>query len=232
MQNLSVEQKQELQSTLVLLDQYLELKEYLELTNDATKKSRRRCRAARNPIKDRNQLARRNISHRSEEINSRSTLGHWEGDTIRFPKDQKTCVTTLVERKSRYVWLRKNKDGRSETVMNHILNAIKLSPKKMWGSLTFDQGREFMSYRMVERQTKCKVFFCDPHSPWQRGSNENMNGRLRRFLPKKFKIDGINQRTLDRIAIQANNTPRKCLNYQTPEEVMTQHWKSLCRTTL
>lgn len=196
------------------------------------RKSKRRCRAARNAYEKGHQMLIRNISHRAEEVSLRATIGHWEGDTIRFPKDQKTCVTTLVERKSRFVFLRKNKDKKSNTVIDHIFNAMKKTPKKIWASLTFDQGSEFMSFRKIERQTKCKIFFCDPHSPWQRGSNENMNGRLRRFLPKKFKIDEVTQEYLDIIAVQANNTPRKCLGYQTPREVFTQHWKGLCRTAL
>ena len=190
------------------------------------RKNKRISRSSQNPLKNRHQLARRNISLRPADVDSRSVLGHWEGDTIRFPHGQKTCVTTLVERKSRYVFLRRNKNKKSETVIDHILNLIKSSPKDIWGSLALDQGCEFMSFRKVERQTQCKVYFCDPRSPWQRGSNENMNGRLRRFLPKKFQIDKINQKTLDRIADRVNSTPRKCLNYQTPEEVMIQHWKS------
>ena len=196
------------------------------------KKSKRCFRNTRKPHQNGRQVAKWNISHRSSEVDLRATIGHWEGDTIRFPIDQKTCVTTLVERKSRYVCLRKNKNGVSKTVIGHICKAIKSSPIKIWGTLTLDQGTEFTDFRNIERQTKCKIYFCDPHSPWQRGSNENMNGRLRRFLPKKFKIDRINQRTLDRIAIQANSTPRKCLGYQTPEEVLMQHWKTFCRTAL
>ena len=191
-------------------------------------KPKRRMRGARKPHLTKLQIAKRSIWLRPEEIGLRATIGHWEGDTIHFPKGQKTCVTTLVERKSRYVCLRKNKDKTTKTVMNHICNSIKLSPKKIWNSLTLDQGFEFMSFRTIERQTKCKIYFCDPHSPWQRGSNENTNGRLRRFLPKQFEIDRINQRTLDRIAIQVNNTPRKCLGYKTPKEVLIQH----CRTAL
>jgi len=138
-------------------------------------------------------------------------------------------VTTLVERKSRFVFLRKNKDKKSQTVIGHIFDIIKSEPKnkKMWHTLTLDQGTEFMAFRKIERQTRCKIYFCDPHSPWQRASNENMNGRLRRFLPKKFKIDEINHEFLDRIAEQANNTPRKCLSYQTPREVFMQHWNPL-----
>ena len=95
-----------------------------------------------------------------------------------------------------------------------------------------DQGTEFMYFRKIERQTKCKIFFCDPHSPWQRGSNENMNGRLRRYLPKNFNIDIIEQDYLNKIARLANNTPRKCLEYFTPNEVILQHWNRFCRTTL
>jgi IS30 family transposase len=197
-----------------------------------TKKSKRRIRCARNSKHRKPQMEMRNITHRTKEADLREIIGHWEGDTIRFPIDQKTSVTTLVERKSRFVCLRKNKNSKSQTVIDHIYNVIKSSPAKIWGSLTFDQGTEFMEFRKVERQTKCKIYFCDPHSPWQRGSNENMNGRLRRFLPKKFNIDKINQRTLDRIAIRVNDTPRKCLGYQTPEEVFKQHWKAYCRTTL
>jgi len=163
-------------------------------------KSKRRRRGKRKPHANRVQIAKRNISYRPEEINLRATIGHWEGDTIHFPKDQKTCVTTLVERKSRFVCLRKNKNKTSRIVMNHICHSIKASSKKIWNTLTLDQGTEFMNFRIIERQTKCKIYFCDPQSPWQRGSNENMNGRLRRFLPRKLKIDGINQKILDKIA--------------------------------
>jgi IS30 family transposase len=197
-----------------------------------TKKSKRRSRSDRKKYPKSPQMIMRNISLRTKKADLREIIGHWEGDTIRFPKDQNTCVTTLVERKSRYVCLRKNKNKKSKTVIDHISATIKSMPKKIWNSLALDQGKEFMNFRNIERETKCKIYFCDPHSPWQRGSNENMNGRLRRFLPKKFKIDGITQRTLDKIAAQANNTPRKCLGYMTPEEVFKQHWKSYCRTTL
>ena len=197
-----------------------------------TKKSKRRSRHVREKRSKKTIMTMRNISHRTKEADLRDIVGHWEGDTIRFPRDQKTSVTTLVERKSRFVFLRKNKNSKSETVMNHIYDAIKSCPKKIWGTLTLDQGSEFMAFRKVERQTKCKIYFCDPHSPWQRGSNENMNGRLRRYLPKNFKIDKINQRTLEKISIRVNSTPRKCLGYQTPEEVIKQHWKDYCRTAL
>lgn len=197
-----------------------------------TKKPKRRSRHQRRTCLNRQQIAKRTIANRSTTVDTREELGHWEGDTIRFPKSQKTCVTTLVERKSRYVCLQKNEDKKSGTVINHICQKIKSAPKKLWRSLTLDQGAEFMNFRTIERETKSKIFFCDSHSPWQRGSNENMNGRLRRHLPKHFSIDDISQNYLDRIAILMNNTPRKCLGFYTPAEVMKQHWIGFCRTSL
>ena len=106
------------------------------------RKSKRRQRSGRNTHQKRSHILKRNICYRPAEISTREKLGHWEGDTIRFPRSQKTCVTTLVERKSRFVCLRKNKDKKSETIMDHIFNAIKSTPKKIWGSLTLDQGSE------------------------------------------------------------------------------------------
>ena len=193
------------------------------------RKSKRHSYKNRMAYQKRLPILQRNISHRAEEVILRNKIGHWEGDTIRFPKNQKTCVTTLVERKSRYVFLRKNKDKKSQTVIDHICEIIKSEPKnkRLWHTLTLDQGTEFMGFRKIERETTCKIFFCDPHSPWQRGSNENMNGRLRRFLPKKFNVDEITQEYLDIIAIQVNNTPRKCLGYWTPKEVFMQNWNPL-----
>lgn len=196
------------------------------------KKIKRYSHGVRKPRENRFQMAKKNICHRPEDIDKRAQIGHWEGDTIRFQHSQKTCVTTLVERKSRFVCLRKNENKTTKTVMGHIYQAIHLIPKKMWRTLTLDQGIEFTNFRTVERQTQCKIYFCDPHSPWQRGSNENMNGRLRRYLPKNFKIDNIGQDDLDNIAVLANNTPRKCLGYLTPTEVVLQHWKEYCRTPL
>lgn len=197
-----------------------------------SRKSQRQARCSRNTHSKRTYILKRNIAYRPSDISKRENLGHWEGDTIRFPKSQKTCVTTLVERKSRFVCLRKNNDATSKTVIDHICKIIQSTPKKLWNSLTLDQGSEFMSFRAIEQHTKCKIYFCDPHSPWQRGSNENMNGRLRRYLPKDLKIDEINQEELDRIAVQANDTPRKCLEYYTPNELISRRWKGICRTAL
>lgn len=127
--------------------------------------------------------------------------------------------------------MRKNKNKGSQEVTQGMYSIFKASPKKLWRTLTLDQGSEFMSYHWLERETKYRIFFCDPHSPGHRGSNENMNGRLRRYMPQKFKIDKAEQETLDIIAIRVNNTPRKCLGYQTPREVFRQCWRGLSLTT-
>lgn len=195
------------------------------------KRSKRRVRSKRSTHEKRSQMDRRNISLRPVEAACRSTAGHWEGDTIRFKRSQKTCVTTLAERKSRLVILLRNKDKKSETVVNKIYKKIKFLPNKKFASLTLDQGNEFASFLTIERLTKCKVYFCDPRSPWQRPTNENTNGRIRRFLPKKFDIDNVKQEKLDKIADNMNNTPRKCLGYLTPIEVFMQHKKALCRAS-
>ncbi len=177
-------------------------------------------------------LLYRNICKRPKEVNLRDTFGHWEGDTINFVRNQRSCVTTLVERKSRFLLLHKNESKKSLPVIDKITNTIKSFPKKMWQSLTLDQGSEFMSFLFLERKTKCNIFFCDPSSPWQRASNENMNGRLRRFLPRNLQIDELEQKELDIIAMKANGTPRKCLGYQTPREVVIQHYSHVCRIGL
>lgn len=197
-----------------------------------SKKIKRRCRSKRNGRVNQIQIAIRNIHKRPAYIKDREELGHWEGDTVRFSKDQKSCVTTLVERKSRYVCLNKNADKKAKTVTEHICDKMKLAPKKLWRSIAFDQGSEFMEFRAIERQTKATIYFCDTSSPWQRGSNENTNGRLRRYLPRGLEIDGIPQEYLDKISNLMNNTPRKCLGFQTPAEVIKQHWNGFCRTSL
>ena len=171
------------------------------------------------------QLLKRNISYRPEEINLRKTFGHWEGDTIHFANGQMSTVTTLVERKSRFVFLYKNIGKKSKETVEGIYKVSKQSPSKLWNTLTLDQGTEFTAFQWLEREARLKVYFCDPHSPWQRGSNENMNGRLRRYLPRNINIGETNQEKLDKISWLLNHTPRKCLGYQTPKEVLRQCWR-------
>lgn len=170
------------------------------------------------------------ITLRPAEVGARTTLGHWEGDSIEFQGTKKKAVTTLVERKSRLVALIKNERGFSKEVATQIREKIKKLPKKACRTMTFDQGSEFADYRQLEWQLKYAVFYCQSHSPWQKGSNENMNGRLRRYLPRSTDISKISQEQLDTLAKKMNNTPRKCLGFKTPKKLFLQHHKFSCRT--
>lgn len=169
------------------------------------------------------------ITQRPEDIATRKRFGHWEGDTIQFKGTKEKVVTTLVERKSRMVCLIKNNRKYSSGVMDKIKEKFKILPQKMCKTITFDQGIEFADYRHLEQETNCKVYYCETHSPWQKGSNENMNGRLRWYLPKETDIDKITQADLDQLAAKMNRCPRKCLGYKTPQEVFIQQYKNDCR---
>ncbi|HAT9585534.1 TPA: IS30 family transposase, partial [Legionella pneumophila subsp. pneumophila] len=133
------------------------------------------------------------ITQRPEEIDSRERFGHWEGDTIEFKGNKSEVITTLVERKTRMVYLIKNTSKHSRGVMEKINKKFEKLPQKMFKTITFDQGSEFADHEYLEKNMKCEVYYCDVHSPWQKGSNENMNGRIRKYLPKNAKINLITQ---------------------------------------
>ena len=152
------------------------------------------------------------------------------GDSIVFKGDKEKAVTTLVERKSRLVFLIKNNRKFSQGVMGKIKEKLAALPEKMFKIITFDQGIEFADYKQLEQANERKVYYCETHSPWQKGSNENMNGRLRWHLPKDAEIAKITQEELDKLAAKMNRCPRKCLGYKTPQEVFIQQFKNDCRT--
>ena len=152
-------------------------------------------------------------------VATRSQIGHWEGDTVRFTSSKYASITTLVERKSRYLVMLKNKNNQSGTVMSSIMAQIKRNKVKVWRSITFDQGSEFAHFKPLEEATCCITYYCSPRSPWQRGSNENMNGRLRSYLPLCLPVAGLEQGELAILASNFNRTPRKILGYRTPKEV-------------
>jgi IS30 family transposase len=170
------------------------------------------------------------ITQRPEDIETRKRFGHWEGDTIQFKGTKEKVVTTLVERKSRMVFLIKNNRKYSREVMEKIKEKFASLPEKKCKTITFDQGVEFADYRQLEQENKRKIYYCETHSPWQKGSNENMNGRLRWHLPKEADIAKITQEELDQLAAKMNRCPRKCLGYKTPQEVFIQQYKNDCRT--
>jgi transposase, IS30 family len=171
------------------------------------------------------------ITQRPPSIATRIWFGHWEGDTIQFKGTREKVVTTLVERKSRMVYLIKNNSKHSRGVMDKIKVKFNSLPQKMRKTITFDQGTEFSDHRYLEKESKCVVYYCEAHSPWQKGSNENMNGRLRWHLPRETEIAGVSQEDLDQLAIKMNHCPRKCLGFKTPNEVFIQQAKNDCRTS-
>jgi IS30 family transposase len=159
-----------------------------------------------------------NISERPVSIENRSRFGHWEGDSVLGAKGT-GGIATHVERKSRLLIASKLKDQRSDTFTNATNRAFNAIPKNWKKTLTVDNGKEFSGFKDIESNTEMDVYFCDPYSPWQRGTNENTNGLLRHYFPKGIDWHTVNRKELARVVDKLNNRPRKCLNYQTPNEV-------------
>jgi len=160
------------------------------------------------------------ISQRPAEVDDRAVPGHWEGDLLMGTAN--TQIATLVERQSRFVMLIKLPSRDSATVVDAVAKHIRRLPAQLKGSLTWDRGAEMHKHQRFTLATDVQVFFCDPHSPWQRGSNENTNGLLRQYFPKGQDISHYTQAQLNAIARELNQRPRQTLDFQTPAEVLNQ----------
>jgi IS30 family transposase len=160
------------------------------------------------------------IRERPAEVEDRAVPGHWEGDLISGSNN--SHIATLVERHTRYVMLVKLKGKDTETVINALIKQAHKLPRELYKSLTWDRGKEMADHTRFTLDTKVKVYFCDPQSPWQRGSNENTNGLLRQYFPKGMDLSNVHQNRLNAVARRLNERPRETLHFRTPAERFSQ----------
>jgi len=183
------------------------------LPRKRAKRGRRKRRTARNSIAD-----RRSIHDRPEDVESRDTVGHWEGDLMICNRTRPVLV--LKERKSRFVIAAKLSGKTAAETARAIMDVFRRLDPDLRKSITFDNGGEFAGHGLIRDAFNMATWFCDAYASWQKGAVENMNGRLRRDLPRKRDIDKMNDEELQDILLSHNLTPRKCLGYKTPVQAI------------
>jgi transposase, IS30 family len=193
-----------------------ELTRYLR-TGRALRKPGRQVGQRKNRIPD-----MVNIAQRPPEADDRAVPGHWEGDLL-IGKRNATAIATLVERASGYAMLVALPDGyKPEHVAPALASKVQTLPEALRRSLTWDQGPEMRDWKQVRLDAGIEVYFCDPHAPWQRGSNENTNGLLRQYFPKGTDFGAISEAQLDAVADELNDRPRKRLDFANPTEQLAE----------
>lgn len=171
----------------------------------------------------------KSIKERPKEVRKRKTVGHWELDTVVSSRGKsKACLATIVERKTRFAFAVHIPNRKSETFNKALFSVLKNLSGNLVKSLTVDRGKEFAKYKDIEEQLKTNVYFADPYSSWQRGTNENTNGLIREYFPKKFDFSTISQKEVDYALNLLNNRPRKCLNFKTPYEAFISEIDMCC----
>ncbi len=187
-----------------------------------TGRRKRRRRYARKP-RGLNIPPSHTIAARPPEVAERAAFGHWEGDLIAFKLHHgKANLTSLVERRSRYIVLTPNGSRHSAGIMDGIERHLRALPPSLRRTITFDRGTEFAGYGRLQESLGMIAYFCQPSAPWQKGSVENSNGRVRRFLPLETDIACVPTVEIEQLVDRLNRTPRKCLSYRTPSEVLAE----------
>jgi IS30 family transposase len=202
---------------------------YVQGRGELRKELARCLRSGRATRKRQNRIEKRGsipgmvmISERPPEVEDRAVPGHWEGDLL-MGADNRSAIGTLVERSTRFVMLLHLPQGRSaEQVREAMARKIGTLPAALRRTLTWDQGKEMAEHFQFRVETGVEVYFCDPHSPWQRGSNENTNGLLRQYFPKGRDLSQLTEADLDAAADSLNGRPRQTLGWMTPSEKLAQ----------
>ena len=181
-------------------------------------KRREKRKFGKNRVRIKDQI---NISQRPKHVELRIEVGHWEGDLM-IGTGQKSAIGTIVERKTRYTFIVKIENRKSKTVTKQFAKLLNTLPKNIRKTMTYDNGIEMANHKWLSNNTGMDIYFANPYSSWERGTNENTNGLIRRFFPKGTDFNKITFEQLKQAQLALNNRPRKILGYKTPNEIMNQ----------